>query len=137
MEEFDEKSRYEIITDHTLYLLVAKARLKCGDNKGALRDLGKALKLKKTDPSIYLQRGICFENLKDWKNAIKEFSEAIVLNPGFSKAYFHRAICLGHCDKISIEDLNTAIKLDVGYFEAHLTRASYYFDTGNFILRSK
>ena len=36
VEEFDQKAKYEIVNDQSLYLLIAKARMKCGDNRGML-----------------------------------------------------------------------------------------------------
>ncbi len=131
VEEFDKKAKFEIISDHNIYLLIAKARVKCGDNKGALRDLTKALRIKNNDPQIFLQRGICFENLLDWKSAIREFTEAITLYPTFAKAYYHRGVCQTKLSKNGLTDLDMALKLDKKHFDAYLTRAFYHHSHGH------
>ncbi|TPX57923.1 hypothetical protein PhCBS80983_g03494 [Powellomyces hirtus] len=127
IEEFNKKSRLETIEDAQLFILVAKARISGGDHEGALRNLGEALKFNKREPEVYLLRGICYERLRDWPNAIKEFTPCIHLNPGFSKAHYHRGLCKLHlADDQGILDLGKAIKLDPDYFDAYITRASYY-----------
>ncbi|KAJ3197230.1 cytochrome c oxidase subunit 1 [Irineochytrium annulatum] len=85
IQEFNQRSKIENIDDPALYMLIAKARVKCNDNEGAIRDLTKALEYNKKDPQIYLQKGICYENLKDWTNAAAEFTKCIALNPSYAK----------------------------------------------------
>ncbi|KAJ3161681.1 cytochrome c oxidase subunit 1 [Geranomyces michiganensis] len=133
IEEFNKKSRLETIEDAQLFILVAKARISCKDHEGALKNLAEALKYNKREPEVYLLRGICYEKLRDWSNAIKEFTPCIHLNPAFSKAYFHRGLCKLHLqDDQGILDLTKAIKLDPEYFEAYITRASYYQTKGEY-----
>ncbi|TPX58913.1 hypothetical protein SpCBS45565_g07874 [Spizellomyces sp. 'palustris'] len=132
--EFKERSKVENIEDPTLFMLVAKAKINCGDNEGALKDLGQALKYNKREPQIYLQRGICFENLQDWASAVKELTSCILLNPDFAKAYYHRGLSKLHLqDQEGVEDLGTAIKLDPKFFESYMTRASYHHLKGNYV----
>ncbi|KAJ3157813.1 cytochrome c oxidase subunit 1 [Geranomyces variabilis] len=135
IEEFNKKSRLETIEDAQLFILVAKARISCKDHEGALKNLAEALKYNKREPEVYLLRGVCYEKLRDWTNAIKEFTPCIHLNPAFSKAYFHRGLCKLHLqDDQGIVDLSKAIKLDPDYFEAYITRASYYQMQGDYQL---
>ncbi|KAJ3299237.1 cytochrome c oxidase subunit 1 [Borealophlyctis nickersoniae] len=132
--EFNQRSRLEANDDPALFMLVAKARVKCGDNLGALKDLDRALELSKKDPQIYLQRGICYENLKDWANACREFTSCINLTPLFAKAYYHRGLCKLHeGNSKGIADMDKALKLDPTFFEAYLTRASYNHAKGNYV----
>ncbi|KAJ3123091.1 cytochrome c oxidase subunit 1 [Physocladia obscura] len=135
--EFNERIKHERLDDASLYVLVAKARIKCGDNEGAIRDLSKALEFSKSkDPQIanlYLQKGICYETIKDWQNAIAEYTKCIVVDPLFSKAYYRRGICKLHDgNEKGAADLDIAIKLESKYFEAYLSRASYNQLKGNF-----
>lgn len=48
-----------------------------------------------TDPTIFemalFNRGNCYQKLKEYENAIKDFSTMIDLYPDFSSAYFNRA----------------------------------------------
>ncbi|KAI8593966.1 hypothetical protein BDZ88DRAFT_3091 [Geranomyces variabilis] len=135
IEEFNKKSRLETIEDAQLFILVAKARISCKDHEGALKNLAEALKYNKREPEVYLLRGVCYEKLRDWTNAIKEFTPCIHLNPAFAKAYFHRGLCKLHLqDDQGIVDLSKAIKLDPDYFEAYITRASYYQMQGDYQL---
>lgn len=106
-----------------------------------MKDLDDALRIRHKDPVVYLQRGICYENLSEFNNAIKEFTEAVGINPHFSKAYYHRGLCLMKYKKDCLEDLNKvirfsltvkAISLDHTYFEAYLTRATYFFNKRKF-----
>ncbi|KAJ3011425.1 cytochrome c oxidase subunit 1 [Thoreauomyces humboldtii] len=135
IEEFNKKSRLETIEDSQLFILVAKAKISCGDHSGALKNLGEALKHNKREPEVYLLRGICYEKLKDWTNAIKEFTPCVHLNPSFAKAYYHRGLCKLHMqDDQGILDLARAIKLDTEYFDAYITRAAYYQMKGEYSL---
>ncbi|KAJ3184569.1 cytochrome c oxidase subunit 1 [Geranomyces variabilis] len=135
IDEFNKKSRLETIEDAQLFILVAKARINCKDHEGALKNLAEALKYNKREPEVYLLRGVCYEKLQDWTNAIKEFTPCIHLNPAFSKAYFHRGLCKLHLqDDQGISDMSKAIKLDPDYFEAYITRASYYQMKGDYQL---
>ncbi|KAI8832186.1 hypothetical protein BC829DRAFT_422863 [Chytridium lagenaria] len=123
ISEFNQRSKLETIEDPALFMLIAKARVKCNDNE--------ALEYNKKEPQIYLQRGICYENLKDWPHAIAEFSRCIAQNPGFAKAHYHRGLCKLHeGNSRGVVDLDRALKYDPKFFEAYLTRASYYHARG-------
>ncbi|KAI8610448.1 hypothetical protein BC830DRAFT_742726 [Chytriomyces sp. MP71] len=134
IEEFNQRIKLEKIEDASLYILVARARIKCDDNEGAIRDLAKALEFSRIkDPQIYLQKGICYENIKEWGNAIAEFTKCITLDTQFSKAYYHRGVCKLHeGNGKGVQDLDIALKLDPRFFEAYLSRASYNHTKGQF-----
>ncbi|ORY43266.1 hypothetical protein BCR33DRAFT_738575 [Rhizoclosmatium globosum] len=134
INEFNEKVKRERIEDPSLYVLVAKARIKVGDNEGAIKDLAKALEFSRIkDPQIYLQKGICFENIKDYTNASAEFTKCISLEPSFAKAYYHRGVCKLHeGNPKGAADLDMAIKLDPKFFDAYLSRGSYNQSKGNY-----
>ncbi|KNC98500.1 uncharacterized protein SPPG_06197, partial [Spizellomyces punctatus DAOM BR117] len=123
--------------NHLLYLYRGKILIRAGCAcvlLGALKDLGQALKYNKREPQIYLQRGICFENLQDWASAVKELTSCILLKPDFAKAYYHRGLSKLHLqDQEGVEDLGTAIKLDPKFFESYMTRASYHHLKGNYV----
>ncbi|KAJ3354248.1 cytochrome c oxidase subunit 1 [Entophlyctis luteolus] len=138
VEEFNERIKQERLEDASLYVLVAKARIKCGDNEGAIRDLAKALEFSKNkDPQIsnlYLQKGICYENVKDWANAVVDFSKCIAIDPQFANAYYHRGVCKLHeGNEKGVLDLDMAIKLNAKFFEAFLSRASYNHSKGMYV----
>ncbi|KAJ3032763.1 cytochrome c oxidase subunit 1, partial [Rhizophlyctis rosea] len=133
ISEYTQRSRFENLDDPALLMLTAKARVKCGDNYGALKDLERALDHSKKDPQIYLQRGICYENLKDWTNAAREFSNCLALNAAYAKAYYHRGLCKLHeGNEKGVADLDKALNLDPRFFDAYLTRASFFHVKGNY-----
>ncbi|KAI8804058.1 hypothetical protein BJ742DRAFT_826275 [Cladochytrium replicatum] len=148
IEEFNQRSRIELIDDPSLLMLIAKARVRCNDYVGALKELAKALEFNRKDPQIYLQRGICYEHLKDWTAAAAEFTKCIQLNSSFAKAYYHRGLCKIHLESAvssakdvvisvpggkGITDIDRAIKADPKFFEAFLSRAAYHHTKGEYI----
>ncbi|KAJ3324940.1 cytochrome c oxidase subunit 1 [Boothiomyces sp. JEL0866] len=134
IDEFDErKKRFKHIDDPALLSIVAKARIQYGDYEGALNDLVSVSDAGKDDPQISLQKGICYEHLKNWPLAEQEFSKCVTLIPKFSKAYFHRGICkFAQGNEDGEQDLNYAIELDPKFFDAYLTRAAYYESKGQY-----
>jgi tetratricopeptide (TPR) repeat protein len=135
IEEYEERKReYKIVTDEpALLLLVAKARIRDGDFIGALQDLTIASGQSRDDPQISLQKGICFEYLKNWQEASEEFSKCLQAMPTFTKAYYHRGICkLAVEDDTGLEDLDKAIELEPKYFDVYITRAAFYESKNNY-----
>jgi tetratricopeptide (TPR) repeat protein len=135
IQEYDErKKKYNLVTDDpALLLLVAKARIRDGDYQGALTDLNMASEQARDDPQISLQKGICYEFLKDWGNASNEFSKCLEQMPTFSKAFYHRAICKLAQNNPSAElDLASAIELEPNYFDAYITRAGLHTSRGHY-----
>jgi tetratricopeptide (TPR) repeat protein len=43
-------------------------------------------------PVMYLKRGICKNNLKDYKGAITDFDKALTLQQGYGEAYYNKAL---------------------------------------------
>jgi tetratricopeptide (TPR) repeat protein len=126
-EEYDErKKKYNISTDDpALLLIVAKARIQYGDYAGALQDL--AMAGENSDPQISLQKGICYESIKNWQKATLEFSKCISQMPTYAKAYYHRGICKLYGEDMTGEsDINRAIELEPKFFDAYVTRATLY-----------
>jgi tetratricopeptide (TPR) repeat protein len=133
IQEYDErKKRLNLVTEEpALLLLVAKARIRDGDFLGALEDLNLASDQAGSNPQISLQKGICYEYLKNWLAASMEFSKCLEKMPTFSKAYYHRGICkLAQGDDSGEEDLNKGIELDPKYFDAYITRAAFFESKG-------
>ncbi|KAG5457432.1 MAG: hypothetical protein BJ554DRAFT_2558, partial [Olpidium bornovanus] len=85
IDEFTELSKRQFITDASLYVLIAKAKMKCSDNQGGLVDLDHALRISPDNHQVYLQRGLCYMNLKDYAAAQTEFSKCLDLHPRFAK----------------------------------------------------
>lgn len=78
-------------------------------------------------PQHFFSDGSAKFQLKDFKGAIKDFSEAIALNDEFTEAYYSRAICYSNINKLNkaLKDFNKVIELDPEYAEAYNNRAFY------------
>ena len=65
--------------------------------------------------TAYNNQGVAKVNKKDYEGAIKDFSEAIRLNPNFALAYYHRGFSLRQLDQGSYwaakHDFSTALTL--------------------------
>jgi len=62
--------------------------------------------------NTYMQRGLCYLALDDYKNALRDFDEAIAHDPKLAEAYFNRANVHKKLeqDKKACNDLQMAIK---------------------------
>lgn len=60
----------------------------------------------------YMQRGLCYLALDDYKNALRDFDDAIHHDPKLAEAYFNRANVHKKLeqDKKACNDLQMAIK---------------------------
>lgn len=72
----------------------------------------------------YQLEGESFAKRKDYRNAIKNFNKAILLNSQHAEHYYSRALAKTYIDQIesSIPDCDTAILLNPDYAEAFLVR---------------
>jgi tetratricopeptide (TPR) repeat protein len=134
IDEYQGRNRK--VEDPSLLLVVAKARIRLGDFNGALSNLSTVISLGViNDPMIYLQKGICYQNLEKWVEAEAEFTLCIRLTSKFSKAYYRRGICRLYTNqrKTGLDDLNAAIRIDPNYFDAYISRASHYHSIGKYI----
>jgi Flp pilus assembly protein TadD len=60
-------------------------------------------------------RGISHERLSQYKDAIKDFSKVIAIDPANANAYFNRGCCydtIGELD-LAISDYSVALELDL------------------------
>ena len=81
-------------------------------------------------------RGNCYQKLKEYKNAIKDFSAMIDLYPDFSSAYFNRANArekLGDA-KGAAEDRNVVKRLEKEEFTQNLYRSAESSEIGDYNL---
>lgn len=82
------------------------------------------------DPWPWQMRGLARVNLKQFKAAIKDFSEVILLNPGDAGGFNLRAwtwLDLKEFDK-ALQDCTNAIQLDPRNLEVHLCLAMVWHD---------
>ncbi|TFB09623.1 tetratricopeptide repeat protein [Candidatus Marinimicrobia bacterium MT.SAG.2] len=86
------------------------------------------------DASYYFNMGYASSEKGDLDKAIEYYSDAIMLNPQYSKAYNNRGDThdkKGEIDK-AIEDFNKAIELDPEYARAYYNRGVVYDEKGQY-----
>jgi Tfp pilus assembly protein PilF len=50
-----------------------------GDNKAALSDYGKAIKLDPNEPNFHVNRGILYQKIRNYKGAEEDFQRALII----------------------------------------------------------
>lgn len=80
------------------------------------------------DWRFYFDRGNANANARNYKDAIKDYTSAIKLNPAFAEAFRNRGDAYyAQADyKDAIEDFSSAIKLNPHYAEAYYDRGDAY-----------
>lgn len=84
--------------------------------------------------SAYNNRGNAFAKERRYDLAIRDYDDAIRLNPGGAKALNNRGVAYqkkGDYDR-AIEDLDAAIRTDPTYASAYANRAATYEQKGDF-----
>ena len=78
----------------------------------------------KTNPSTYISRGSAYLDLKKFKDAIDDYSKAIILNPTDARPYAYRGRAYYElADTLkSLKDYNKAISLDSKFGFAFMNR---------------
>lgn len=61
------------------------------DNKNALQDYTKAIKLEPSDANFRCNRGILYQKIRNYKGAEEDFQQALVLDPSNPAYLFHMA----------------------------------------------
>jgi tetratricopeptide (TPR) repeat protein len=114
------------------FFLQADAKLKQGDDKGALTDFDRVLRLNPKYEAAYTGRGVAKSNLGNKKGAIDDLNQALLINPNNIRAYGARGdLRFQVGDKRGAEaDLKQSLTLSI---DAQNYRA--YINRGN--LRSK
>jgi cytochrome c-type biogenesis protein CcmH/NrfG len=82
--------------DPGYYYQLGKEQTAQGKLWEALRTLNKAIELDPKRAAYYNARGYAYLRLRNFANAIVEFSEAIRLQPDYANAFRNRAVALRH-----------------------------------------
>ena len=81
----------------------------------------------------HIKDGVAFRNRRDFPDAVREFNDAIKLNPFEYIYYFHRAIVLFNMGELqqAISDLDQSLKLSPYFGLAYRLRGGAYFALDN------
>jgi len=102
----------------TGYVELAIAKLMSNDARGAIIDLDKSLVLNPQSVDAYFSKGNCYYQLKNYKEAIKNYSQALQIDPRH-----HNALCNRGIAKTMIGDVDGAcadfkISMELGNVDA-------------------
>ncbi len=92
----------------------------------------KRIMLNPKNPVSYIDRGLGFRKLKNYKDAEKDFNTALSIKPDFQRAFGYRAYLfmeLGQLQK-AYNDADKAIDIDSTYGYAYLVRAQVKYSLG-------
>ena len=100
-----------------------------GDNKRAIADYSKAIKLNSNDADFYSNRGVAYFNIKDFDRAIADASKSIAIKPKNPGSFNNRANAyLNKGDPgRAIEDYTRAIELGPDDADYYANRGYVYF----------
>ena len=72
--------------------------------------------------SVYINRGVLYNDLKKWDLALDDYNRAIEIDPQNTDAYNNRASLYGELKKydLALADFNQVLKIDPNYPNAYL-----------------
>jgi len=96
--------------------------VKYADPLKAIDYLNKAIMLQPDHAEAYYNRGVAYDNLGQYKAAIRDYNQAIRHKPDYAEAFFNRGVIyntIGQYQR-AIDDFNEAIRLHPRDAEAYL-----------------
>ena len=121
---------------HALRVADADALLAAGDYRNALAAYNKLLRGKNDNAApLHHSRAYASAMLGDHSGALRDYNMAIRLSPRAAHLYFSRGttrMMSGNAPEKALEDFTTAISLKEDYMEAYYSRASVYYQRGNY-----
>jgi tetratricopeptide (TPR) repeat protein len=92
----------------------------------SLKYFDKALKINKTNPAVYNNRGNAFQALKRFGDALKSYEEALKLNPDYAEAYNNLGNTLQELGRFedALKSYDLALRIRPDYADA-------FYDRGN------
>ena len=112
------------------YMNLATARIRLGQHDDALRDLDRAIEKKANHPEVFVARAEIFFSRNDFKQAIVECDQAILIDPDLGKAFKLRADAnVGIGNQVAADaDRLEFQRLDPGSPSHFLNRPILHFD---------
>ena len=119
------------------------SRLARGDNPGAVAKLTEAIQQDPQNFGAYLNRGVAYERMQQYDQALRDFDEALRLVPTFGMAYHYRGHI--HADRneheLAVRDYDQAIQcagavqVDAQGQLVAVDLPGAYYDRGNALYR--
>jgi tetratricopeptide (TPR) repeat protein len=105
---------------------------KADKNKEAAALYTQALAIDSGDLETYICRGVAYNSLGKYEEAVADFSKAISL--GGNEGYLSRSAAYRQLKKLdeAMADCNKAIELEPNYWEGYVRRAQLNFDKGKY-----
>lgn len=126
-------SEYKTFLDNGIH------ELKYGDLNIALENMNKSIKLKSDWEISYFYRAVVHQTMKNYDEAILDYTKALQINDKMCDAYYNRAeITLTRKDidnpniEKAVEDLKKALELDDKFINALFAMASAQKKLGNY-----
>jgi len=104
-----------------------------GHKEEAVRLYTKAIEINPNFVQAYYNRGIAYNDIREYFKAISDFTKAIEINPDYAEAYYNRGVA--YIDMINysqaISDFTKAIELNPNDADAYVWRGFAFDKKGN------
>jgi len=107
-----------------------------GNNKLAIDDFSKAIKLDSSSVAAYYARSFLYLKMGNYQNAMKDANRVVELDSDNYESYYLRGlICIKIGDyQNALKDYTKAIELNPLHYESYSSRGLVYSDLGNYEL---
>ena len=101
--------------------LLGVVALQTGQNRGAVKLIGKAIEINSSIASYYFSQGNALKELRQLNTAVLSYEKAIALNPAYAEAHYNLGITLHELKQIegAVASFERAIVLKPDFAEAY------------------
>ena len=129
----------DIMTDYKSYLDNGIFDIQNGRFESAVENINKSLELKNDWEIPYFYRGVAYQAMEDFDEAMLDYTKALQINDKMTDAYYNRArITLSRKDidnpniDNAVKDLNKALELDDKFVDALYAMAAAQKKLGDY-----
>lgn len=115
-------------TTYKAYINRGQAYSDAGRYDLAMRDYGRAEKIKKGDPRLYNNRAIVYFYTGRYKDAMRDYNRSLEIDPEFAETYYNRGSLSQNMGKYgaALADFNKAIEMDPKFVKVHNNKGNIY-----------
>lgn len=127
------KSKGKNISEYNFYLLKGNYLLNHQKREDAINFFSKAIDINPQNSKGYINRGLVYEQIDEFKLAIEDYSRLLELNPSDNMGYIRRGVCWSKIKEHekAIEDFTKAIRIDPSDDLAYSHRGLSWEELGN------